>query len=283
MKKHKIKYLFISVVLTVLSGCIDPILLDLPSGEPKLVVFGWITDASEPYEISISVSNDFNDPTAYQTISGTEVYVLNTNGQRFDFDELENTGKYYSDPTEFVGIAGIAYQLHLNSADGKQYISNFEELRQLPALDSAFINFIVDPELFEVADNQENYFVTGFIDDIVGTANYYRWKVYVNGALRNEPRDLTLFDDQFTDGNIFRFDASNITFLKGDQVRIEHLSMTEMAYDYYKLLKNQTENNQLAPRPLPAIINGNIRNATDPNELVLGYFGTSQVYSVALE
>ena len=75
------------MILTVLtsSGCVDPIDLDLPSGDPKLIVFGWITDANEPYEISISYSNDFNDPTTYPTISGAVVYVLDNEGRRFDF------------------------------------------------------------------------------------------------------------------------------------------------------------------------------------------------------
>lgn len=155
-----------------------------------------------------------------------------------------------------------------------------EKMPGLSPVENAFVNFIADPADFNVDPEDENFFVTAFVDDDPDMDNYYRWKIYVNDELRNQPEELVLFEDRFTNGNKFKFDAGNVLFTETDLPYFEHMSMSKGAYDYYNELKAQTSNSTLSPSVIPGVIIGNMSNQSDPSELVLGYFGASEVILV---
>lgn len=262
-------------------SCIDQINLDLDTGRSNLVVFGWITNEDKPYEIVISQSIAFSNQSSYPPVTGAEVYVVDQLGNRYDFIEDVNSGHYFSDPGTFVGAPGNAYQLWFEY-NGDTYLSAIETMPELTTVDDAFINFIADPADFEIDENDQNFFVSAFIDDDPSVDNYYRWKVYVNGQLRNLPEELVLFDDRFTNGNRFKYDAGNVVFTELDKIYFEHLSLSKGAYDFYLDLKEQTSGSTLSPRIQPGIVEGNITNQNDPSQLILGYFGASEVVSVVV-
>jgi hypothetical protein len=276
MKKRS--YMFILVGVLFIS-CIDEIDLNLDSGPTKLVVFGWITNEVKPYKISVKFSNSFESLDPFPAFSGAEVYVLNEASERFDFFEQGESGTYYSKPENFIGMPGETYQLFVVK-DNKLYKSVVEKMNPLPPIEYAFISFLADPNEFEIGPEDENYFVSAFVVDDPDEDNYYRWKISVNDVLRNKSEELVLFDDQFTNGNDFKFDASNIVFTSSDEPKLLHMSLSKRAFEYYKLLKNQSDNSSLSPRIQPSILKGNMTNDNDPNELVLGYFGASEVQEV---
>ncbi|MEP3390644.1 MAG: DUF4249 domain-containing protein [Reichenbachiella sp.] len=270
------KHIILCLVGLIYSSCIDPIDLDLDTGESHLVVYGWITNEVTPYEIKLSESNGYSDQSGYPAVLGAEVYVTDHVGNRYDFNEIPGTGKYQSDPVYFVGSPGSIYQLTVLH-NQERYSSTPEEMPALSAAEDAFVNFIADPADFEIDPEDENFFLSAFVDDDSATANYYRWKVYVNGELRNSPEELVLFDDQFTNGNKFKFDAGNVLFTQSDEAYFQHMSLSKGAFDYYNNLKEQISNSTLSPRVLPGIVEGNMANLDDSDELVLGYFGASEV------
>ncbi|WP_422362282.1 DUF4249 domain-containing protein [Reichenbachiella sp.] len=275
-------YIAIFLIVFIYSSCIDEIDLDLDTGESHLVVFGWITNEIVPYEIKLSISNGYSDQTGYPAVSGAEVFVTDQEGDRYDFVEIPGTGKYQSDPTNFVGSPGSVYQLTVLH-NQNIYTSSPEEMPELSVAEDAFVNFIADPADFEIDPEDENFFISAFINDDSTTSNFYRWKVYVNDQLRNSPEELVLFDDQFTNGNKFKFDAGNVLFTQADDAHFQHMSLSKEAFDYYKNIKEQVSNSTLSPRVLPGIVEGNMINVNDPNELVLGYFGASEVLNVNVD
>ncbi len=60
-------------------------------------------------------------------------------------------------------------------------------------------------------------------------------------------------------------------------IDIEQLSLTAGAYRYYKLFQDQTQNTGTLVDTPPAPTVGNVRNVTDANENVVGYFSASSV------
>ena len=106
--------------------------------------------------------------------------------------------------------------------------------------------------------------------------------MFVNNELRNSPEELVLFDDQFTNGNSFKYDAGNVLFTQGDEVFFQHMSLSIGAYGYYKNIRDQISNSTLSPRVIPGIIEGNMTNQNDPDELVLGYFGASEISNISV-
>lgn len=263
-------------------SCIDQINLDLESGQSNLVVFGWITNEAVAYEVKLSLSNAYSDQSGYPPISGAEVFVTDHLANRYDFTEFQGTGRYLSDPSSFVGMPEYVYQLTV-IYDENTYVSTLESMPVLTQVEDAFINFIADPADFEIDPGDENFFVSAFVVDDPQTDNYYRWKVYVNNELRNQPEELVLFDDRFTNGNTFKYDAGNVVFTASDVPYFQHMSLSKGAYDFYLNLKEQTSNSTLSPRIQPGIIKGNMSNIDDPDELVLGYFGASEIVTVGID
>ena len=166
-------HIVFALITLVCISCIDPIVLNLDTGESHLVVFGWVTNEPVPYEIKLSVSNGYSDQSGYPVVSGAEVYVTDQLGNRFDFTEVTGTGRYLSDPSEFVGSPGSIYQLTVLH-NQNSYHSIPEEMPKLSAAEDAFVNFIADPADFEIKPEDENFFVSAFVDDDASVANYYR-------------------------------------------------------------------------------------------------------------
>lgn len=260
-------------------ACIDPIDLNLDAEKSHLVVFGWVTDEPIAYEVKLSLSNGFSDKKEYQPISNAKVFVTDQLSNRHDFIEVARTGRYLSDPSTFIGIPGYTYQLTIIH-EGNTYQSSREEMPKLPPVENASIGFISNPLDFEIKSNDNNFFISAFINDDPDVDNYYRWKVFVNGRLRNLPEELILFNDRFTNGNRFKFDAGNVLFTQSDNPHFQHRSLSKKAYEYYVNMKDQTSNSTLSPRIQPGIIRGNISFQGNQDELVLGYFGASQVVTI---
>lgn len=266
----------------ILSGCIENITIDVPARTEHIVVFGWITNEAETYSIRVNRTNGFNDQSPYEPVTDAEVFVLDRVGTRFDFMELGNSGLYRSDPGTFTGVSGNAYELHILTLDGVEIVSSREQLRPLPELDTVLVRQLEEP-ISGTADPPEDiYYLSGIIMDEADIRNFYRWKVYINDTLLNSPDDIVLFNDKFTDGNRFRFDANNILFNNNDHVRVEHISLSQTTYDYYTQLKDLTDVNAIGTISQSYSLHGNL-SIVDSNELVLGIFGASEVHRIEVQ
>ncbi len=269
---------FFSLALGVaFTSCEEPADLDLPLGEPRMVISGWITNKEEPYTVSVTQTIGFNDQSTDPGVEGAEVYVTDRLSRRFDFNPTTQKGIYQSDPNTLTGIPGEAYILHVVLPDGKEFVSEREVLQPVPKLDTVFYGTSFDPTLPITDPNAKVFFAKGTIEDIPDIRNFYRWKMYVNDTLKNLPGEVVIFNDKFTDGRTFELKVTDILMKEGDELRVEQLSLTESAYDYYALLIALLDNAQVGPNTPPSAIRGNIRCVGEPDELVLGYFGASQI------
>lgn len=267
--------LLIFLSLLVLS-CEDPVVLNLPKGEEKLVVDGWVTNENIPHLIALFKTINFNSQNNYPPESNATVYITDKFSFRYDFIEVDQSGIYKSDTSLFKGKEGEAYILHIILADGSTYKSKSEVLHPLSEITNVSYDFFFNPILPIDDINAKRYFVQAFINDIANVNNFYRWKITVNNVLRNKPEDLLLFDDKFTDGITFRVRANTIIMKKNDVVILEHRSLTKNAFNYFQQISVQLSSG-LIPNTLPVIILGNIKNVNDSTEIVLGYFGASAI------
>ncbi|MEQ6120588.1 DUF4249 domain-containing protein [Reichenbachiella sp. MALMAid0571] len=257
--------------------CEDSINLDLPLGAERIVISGWITNLEEPYTVSVSRTVGFNDQTTDPGISGAEVYVLDRFSNRFDFVETNESGTYHSNASELVGTPGNAYVLHVNISGGSQYASAWEVLNAVSDLDTVFFDTAFDPELPITDPNAKVYFTKGAINDIPNVRNFYRWKMYINDTLKNKPEEIVIFDDKFTNGNVFETKVTDVFLKSGDKLKLEQWSLSQRAFDYYSLLISQISSDQIGPSTPPSTVKGNIFCLDDQEELVLGYFGASEI------
>lgn len=275
------RYYILTVFLLLFSSCIDEVAISLPEGDERLVVFGWLTNESTAYSVKISRSSHFLSLDGYPAVSNASVLVSDKMSNQFLFRESTELGTYESNPDEFRAEVGQSYRLHVLIGT-EEYVSEWEMMTPVSTIDYALVNFVVDPNEFEVSPEDQNYYVSAFIQDEKDEDNYFRWKIFVDGELRNLPSELNLFNDEFTNGNRSKHDAVNVLFSEGRQIRIRNMSLTKQAFEYYSAIQDQADNSTFTPRSNPSAIIGNIQNVNNSDELILGYFGASQVEEIEL-
>ena len=96
-------------------------------------------------------------------------------------------------------------------------------------------------------------------------------------------KDLNVFSDGYSNGRavVGRSIAKIPLYSRlGALIEIEQLGLGPAAYEYYELLRNQTQTTGTLTDTPPAPIIGNIRNSNDLQEKVVGYFGAATVKKV---
>lgn len=259
------------LIVVVLLGCEDPIQIDLPTNTDLVVVEGWVSNQMINQEIVLSRTQGFNNQSGPSFITGANVTVFNNLNDQYTFQQEED-GVYRS-TVSFQGVDSLFYQLEVILPEGDTIVSPFESVPRLVTIDSLI--FAQDEE---ASDENPNLQVTfnfpvSWAQDPPDIRNYYRWRIFRNDTLFSAPNDLELLDDSAINGNFFPNEFRSFRYEFGDTLTMEMQTLSEDAFDFLTLLKNQTTLLGTASGTLPATISGNLRNRSDPDKIVLGFFG----------
>lgn len=269
----KISFLtFLSFLL--FSSCQDVIDLEVPDGDVQLVVDGWLTDQVGEKQVLLSTTANYFDNIETPRIENAMVVLFDENGA---IDTLiESRPGVYT--TEYVGQVGKIYHIYIRTDSGEEYESNPETLRFVSTISAIHSEFRA-ATTFE----DEGYYVTIDTEEPHGIGDYYRWKQYVDGELLAEPFDLLYATDEFVDGNpIIGFDITTEPLELGNHYRVEQLSISKEAYNFFTQLETQTAFvGSLFDSP-PAALQGNIIAVGQTNKKALGYFGVSAVSEIEI-
>lgn len=307
---NRLKTLFISSLyfafLMVQSSCIEEI-GQFKGGVTPIIIDGSITTEEGPHTIKILRQLGFNQAPDYNEFQGANVQVIDDLGriEQYEFTEL---GKFQSS-SEFKAEVGRTYYVRVEVSDGIVYqsaeetvlpVSEIDQLRY--EINGTQIDFFID---FDDEPNTINYYRWRF----EGTYEVYS-PLAGSYAGESPPRSLrtcypieylqniqstcwlTDFDEEFLyveddylyrDGRKENFNVYSLPVDRklnyGYSALVKQLSLTEEAYVYWSALKNQQGNTGSIFETSNYQIVGNIHNISDPEELVLGYFGASDVSS----
>jgi hypothetical protein len=204
------------------------------------------------------------------------------------------TGEY-----ELVGFratAGNSYALEV-VVDGKVYQSKFEKVPELDAEDKLSFTFVSEPFRTEKPEYVFKVFSETKLPDTKDPI-YLRWTIeetylwplaWLRGTGIPPPQPPPCFiSDVIEPNRINLFDGSgtstrNSTLLLGRRsvdnsfqypfyVTVKQLSITREAYEYWEKIKIVISNQGSLFDIPPAPVSGNIFNANDRKETVLGYF-----------
>ncbi len=294
--------LFLLISCTAgLVSCVEEIELPPRSVASRLVVEGLITNEAPPYSVKLTYSSAYNSVLFGQgetPVSGAVVTITEVGGRSIQLQQDASAPLFYRqrDP-EFVGKVGKSYQLTVALADGIRYVSESELLSEVPAIDRLYaehrpraIDDLFSPEYYEVLLDTK---------DPAAPGNYYRWSAY--GYV---PRFSTGVSQGFAGvccqycfypiygtGSDVRSDAlvngrtitrqvvhaSPIYYPGQHFIEVRQYSLTRGAYQFWTRFEEQRKRTGSLFDPLPASIDGNVHEASDPNKLALGYFGASAV------
>lgn len=280
MKKLSFYILAIAFVLT---SCEDVVDVELNEEDLGLIaVEAYISSRKSnniyvKIEKSLPVNNDLSNPP----VNGAIVKITDDQqpSNSVVLDEEQNSGIYLlPDDASYPGIPNRSYKLSITLPDG--VIINSEELlARVENLDSIRINL-------SARGNYE--FLAIFINskETPGKGNYYKWDIYKNNKLLNEPEQMTFVNDLLVDGNYVydfeiytdfyntRDDEEEPILQLGDSIYVEQLSISESAYNFYFEMINQSFSGSPFSVP-PANIPGNLTSSN--GKRVLGLFTASDI------
>ncbi len=306
----KIRNLILILSLIVL-GCKDEFLLDSKTYESLMVVDGVITNEEGPYMVKISQSLPVNY-LAEIPYENCIVTLIENTGTTEILTEIE-PGKYMTSESGMKGIIGNEYSISIFTPEGKEYHSDFQELKELVDLESVYAEpdslldidypfglpgyqFYVDTE---TAPTQENYFLwsmtetfeydidqeiayveTRFGDYLYSNPRYDTlitcWRTQnVNYIFTGTTSKLSI--PQITHQPLHFVGTNSKKLTKRYSVLIQQYTIGENAYNYWQGIEEQSSNENFLVSSQPYTIKGNIENINNDEEIVLGYFTVASV------
>ncbi len=302
-------------ILLLLLSCIRTVNAPIRSVPPILVVEGWITTDPPPYSINLSYSGKFTSTYQGGTDSGRQQFI--TDARVIIEDDLGDSttcvrsvnGTYLSSDSNFIGIVGRTYTLKIYLSNGKTYQSKPEKIVPVPPIDS--VSVIYDSSY--ITDIRPTQFVLSVnTHDPPGVPNYYRWRAFgyiprkswggpcsitdppctnpfmctCNAFCEQfyENSEINVLSDQYIDGHqIIRPVFYSPVYWKGTHyIQIKQYSISREAYLFWEQYLAQTNRTGSILDPLPAPLKGNVFNQADSNNIALGAFSVSAVYTKKL-
>jgi len=283
------------VSLFVFTGCVEP--FELPETAPDdslLVVDGHINVELKQAVVKLTRTQNLNEAGAPPLETGAQVSVETEQGENLPLI-VQPDGRFLAS-----GIAvayGKKYRLRIKTRNGKEYLSAFVSAQRTPAIDSVTWN--VEREGVQIKVNTH---------DPNNSTRYYRWEyeetheydadmlslwVYERGQLRWRTREEMIYTcwKQENSKNIYLGSTTQLAedavrdfalafnlgtsgkFTKKYSILVKQSGISREAFDYWQMLKKNTENVGSLFDAQPSLVTGNIsRVDSNPEEPVFGYF-----------
>lgn len=266
----KIFYIALMISSLFITSCEEVVDVDLETAAPRLVVdasINWVKETPGTVQtIKLTTTTGYYN-TVIPVVSGATVYITNSRGRVFDFNETPGTGQYVC--TDFLPETGKTYVLTVIN-DGQTYTAT-EILYAVPDMsriqqtdEGGFLG--EDKEVrffFDDPADEENYYMVRYDTDIIPYPEY------------------DVMEDRFTNGNEMFNYFSDEDLKTGDRLDIKLYGISKQYYNYMAKLLDIAGGSGGGPFTTPpATVRGNLVNQTNESNYALGYFRLSQVFQL---
>ena len=258
------RILVIIAIAFCLYSCEDVIDVDLPTGEPRLVI-----DANfEKYfnedpittegGVRITTTAPFFDSDV-PTVSDAVVFITNLSDNTIiSFEESTEPG-FYIPSTSFDPVDNVDYELTVTYG-GETYTAIARLIPAVP-IDNVIQG---DGTLF---GGDETEIIVSFTDQ-ENRDDFYLFDFDFNLYLPIE--------DEFFQGESFNFSYFYENNVIDRNITVKILGVNEQYFNYFTILTEQSGQNGDPFQAPPSEVRGNIINTTDPDNYPLGYFNISE-------
>ncbi|RTQ53471.1 DUF4249 domain-containing protein [Hymenobacter gummosus] len=268
----RLLYLLPLLLTGLLSSCTDVVPVELPDPEPQLAVEGNITDQPGPYTIRLTKTGAYFNGEELPAVRGAELLLADNEGHA---ETLRETAPGLYQTQTMQGKIGNSYVLTIR-AEGQEYRAA-TEIKRIPHIDG----LTQRTKSGEAGWEDGRYaFYNG--PELPGVGDYYRFKIWINGALQNDPDDLTVRADDMVDGRyIGDIELNGEPLQPGDSVRVQLLSLPQDYFHFLNEMYGQINNVGLFSTP-PANVRSNVVNVNAAGPKAVGYFAGTAVRSARL-
>lgn len=294
------KLFFIASVLLVLASCKERFDPQIPStGTGYLIVEGNLNGSAGGTTINLSRSYALNGNIGPQKENQATVSVEGSDGST-QFLPMTSPGTYTS--PQLTLSSSNTYRLRIKTTDGKEYLSDAMTPLTTPPIDSIGWNRDADGIEFYVNSTGNN-----------NNSRYYRWDYDETWEIRSFFFSIYTYQSQRVRErripeelviNCWKYGTSN-TLLLGSStalssnvihqkplyrippgseklsvrysVLLKQYSLTKEAFEFYDLMKKNTESLGTIFDVQPSELRGNIRCINDDNAIAIGYVTASSL------
>lgn len=262
-----------------------------------LVVEGFINSGVGTTKFVLSKASQLENKTTFIPEKNATVSVESDQGKSENL--IQNGDGIYEKPLTI--ISSQKYRLRVKTAAGKEYLSDYVEVKATPDIDSITWRESTDGVeiLADTHDDRNNskYYRWDYEESWMFNANYDSEFIYKNNVmLARSPQEsvyrcwannnstsiilgstvkLTsdIIDDQFIATIPSYSEKLGIRY----SILVKQYTLSKAAYEYFEVMKKNTEELGSIFGPLPSQQNGNIKNIKDEKEPVVGFiYATSQ-------
>jgi len=303
--ENSMKHLFFfTSILLCFSGCIRSFVPDIGKHSELMVVDGNIHNGPGPYVVKLSKSSKTQEISKFIPYTECSVSITDNAGNSVQLKEKQ-PGVYQSDSASFRGIPGRTYQLHIATKTGEQYESTPELLKKGLQIQSVYgeLKHKDDPQKFWGRDGYQFYLDA---EAPPTTDNYLLWRMQATYKFRADFPIICYYDNGvhpvknadtlrtcYRTSDILDFYLLNTNELKQTQVnriplnyednytkalsiryslKVSQFTITETAYKYWSAIKKMRDEGGELYTQQPYQVPNNLKNLSDPNRPVLGYF-----------
>ena len=254
----------LALLLPALSSCLDVIDVEAPAAPALLAVEGQITDRAEGAVVRLSRTQTYFTTEAAPAVTGAVLTLTDDLGRSEALTEA-SPGRYVGNGA-VPGRIGGHYVLRI-AADGETYRAE-TDIRRTPPIDSLRLTYKEKQLGFDAG-----YYPLYYGPELAGVGDYYRFKVYKNGKLFNDPGDLIVRSDELVDGRyIGAVELTQDPVVRGDRVKVE---LNSIPRDYFYFLNEMFTqiNNVGLFATSPANVRTNVKNTQAGSaRSAVGYF-----------
>jgi hypothetical protein len=282
--------------VALLAGCTDPYTPDVIGNAPNYLVVDGFLNSQGVTTIKLSRTYNVSAKTAPPVEARATVYIEDEAGTRTVLREATATPGTYTSAAQTLNTAR-RYRLHINTAVGKEYVSDYVPVKTTPPID-------------DVTWRTDNVGLNIYVNahDATNATQYYRWEFdetweinpvyrptveYVNRVMRDIVvpyptrcwgnahssivqiyKTTALSQDVVSDFRVRQLFPSSNQLNSQYSILVQQHAMTKEEYAYWELLRKNTESIGTLFDPQPAQVTGNMHNVNDAAETVVGYIGT---------
>lgn len=288
------RYCFFCLTLFLIVACVKPYEPAVVSGENNFLVVDGIMNASANGVTSIVLSRTrrLSDTVTFLPELRAQIIIEDGNGGRFALQE-KGAGLYQSSPLN-LNPSGT-YRLNITTANGNHYVSDYVPVKQTPPIDSLSWRQEGDEITFYLSthdpQNNSRYYRWEFEEDWEYHAFYDSHLKFQNGQIlfrdsaeqtfrcwkHDVSKDILLHStvrlsqDLVVNEPIHKLPSQSPKFEVLYSILARQYALTKEAFGYWEILKRNTQQLGSLFDAQPSQLIGNIRNATDENEPVIGY------------
>ncbi|MBC3784761.1 DUF4249 domain-containing protein [Spirosoma utsteinense] len=261
-----------------LYSCETVIDAKLDTGPTLLSVEATLTDQPGPQTIRLTQTAAYFDSSPPPVVAGATVQVSDKGGRTFAFTDPDNDGYYVWTPKtgDTLGRIGQTYSLTI-AYQGETYQAS-SKMNRVPAIDS----LIFRKEKLNPLSDTEGYQAELYARDLAGATDFYRIRFYRNEVFQNKPRDIIVSQDGSFQGSA---DTDGLVFIRpirqspnpdslyalNDVVRVDLMSLTPEAFNFWQELRTQITNGGLFATP-SANVPTNVTNTRPGGPAAVGFF-----------